>query len=110
MLICWSQFPESSAKLSEADTSCPLNVLSLLSHITINMWNKAQKLSTSDNGMVQCPGDSSSWIVKSESNKRPHFVKAAKCGGYMCDEECLAYKSAKVCAHSVAVAMKTGNL
>ena len=37
-------------------------------------------------------------------------MEAAKCGGYMCDEDCLAYKSAIVCAHTVAVAVKTGNL
>lgn len=60
--------------------------------------------------MVQCPGDSSSSMVKSESKKKPHFVKAGKCGGYLCDEECLAYKSAKICGHTVAVAVKTGNV
>ena len=92
------------------DTSCPLNVLSLPNHFATSMWKKAQTLSSSDDGMVKCPGDSSSWMVKSESNKRPHFVKAGKCGGYICDEECLAYKSAKICAHSVAVAIKTGNV
>ena len=27
-----------------------------------------------------------------------------------CDEECLAYRSAKICAHSVAVAIKKGNV
>ena len=98
------------AKSSETDASCPLNALSLPNHFAIGMWNKAQNLSNTDDEMVQCPGDSSSWMVKSESNKRPHFVKAAKCGGYVCDEECLAYKSTKICAHAVAVAIKTGNV
>lgn len=101
---------EMSVESSVTSTSCPLNVLSVPTHFAANMWNKAQKLSSSDDGMVQCPGDSSSWMVKSESSKRPHFVKAGKCGGYLCDEECLAYKSAKICAHTVAVAIKTGSV
>ena len=98
-----------SSKSSGTNTSCPLNVLSLPNHFVVNMWKKAQTLSSSDDAMVQCPGDSSSWMVKSESRERPHFVKAAKCG-YMCDEQCLAYKSAKICAHTVAVAVRMGSL
>ena len=98
-----------SSKSSESNTSCPLSVLSLPSHFAVNMWRKAQTLSSSDDAMVLCPGNTSSWMVKSESSDRPHFVKATKCG-YICDEQCLAFKSAKICAHIVAVAVRMGCL
>ena len=100
----------SSVKPSTSEYSCPLNQLSLPGHFSTDVWNKANRLSQSSDGMVQCPGDKSSWLVKSESSNRPHFVRSAKCGGYLCDEECLAYKSTKMCAHTIAVAIKTGSV
>ena len=100
----------SSSLESSSEACSPLQELSLPSHFASSMWNKAQRLCNSDDGMVQCPGDHSSWMVKSDSNTRPHFVRSGKCGGYMCDEDCLAYKSTKLCAHAVAVAIKTGTL
>ena len=63
---------EMSVESSVTSTNCPLNVLSLPTHFAANMWNKTQKLSSSDDGMVQCHGDSSCRMVKSESSKRPH--------------------------------------
>ena len=49
-----------SSKSSESNTSCPLSVLS---HFAVNMWRKAQTLSSSDDAMVLCPGNTSSWMV-----------------------------------------------
>lgn len=45
--------------------------------------------------------------MKSSTGKQPHFVKASKtAGGYIRDEDCISYKSAKICSHTVAVALK----
>ena len=100
----------SSLDCSSSNVSSPPDQLALPQHFSRSLWNKAQALSTDVDGMVNCPGDHTSWMVKSESGKRPHFVKAAKGGGYLCDDTCLAYKSSKTCSHTVAVALKTGNL
>ena len=105
--------PDSSHQGSSSNvlmSSLPLDQLALPRHFSRSLWSKAQALSTDMNGMVNCPGDHTSWMVKSESGPRPHFVRAAKGGGYLCDDTCLAYKSSKTCSHSVAVALKTGNL
>ena len=104
--------PDSSSASSSSNASflsCPLDQLQLPQHFRRNLWSKAQALSSDPDGMVQCPGDHTSWMVKSESGTRPHFVKVAKGGGYLCDDTCLAYKSSKICSHTVAVAVKTGN-
>ena len=44
-------------------------------------------------------------MVKSYSGKQPHYVKSGKTGSFICDEHCLSYKSSKICAHSVALAI-----
>ena len=61
--------------------------------------------------MVQAPGDSTAYIIKSLSGHKPLFVQPSKTGGgFLCDDECLGYKSAKICAHTVAAALKAGNV
>ena len=91
----------SSSVESGSEPCSPLQELSLPTHFASSMWNKANRLCNSEDGMVQCPGDHSSWMVKSDSNKRPHFVRSGKCGGYMCDEDCLAYNtSLQSCVHT----------
>ena len=53
----------------------PLDVLELPSHITKSMWEKAQDLSTDERFIVNAPGDQKAFMVKSYSNKQPHYVK-----------------------------------
>ena len=50
---------------------------------------------------MQVPSDETAYIVKSTSGQKPHYyVRIAKGGGYLCDD-CLGYKSAKICADTV---------
>ena len=63
--------------------SCPLDQLALPHHFSCSLWSKAQSLLSDIDGMVKCPGDHTSWMMKSESGQRPHFVRAAKGGGYL---------------------------
>ena len=58
--------------------------------------------------IVQAPGDESAYIVKSVSGQKPHYVRPAKGGGYLCDD-CLGHKSAKY-VYIVAVGLKTGKM
>ena len=45
------------------------------------------------------------------TGQKPHFVQPSKTGGgFLCDAECLGYKSAKICTHTVAAALKTGDV
>ena len=65
--------PESLAKLLGADMSWPLNALSLPSHFTINMWNKAQKFSSSKK--VSGPNLTALAEAKSAGKKRERVTK-----------------------------------
>ena len=44
-------------------------------------------------------------MVRSSSSERPHYIKVSKCS-FICDDQCLSYKSMKVCSHTVAIAIK----
>lgn len=70
------------------------------------IWSRAQSLFKSDSAIVVAPGEESAFIVQSISGKRPHYVQPSKAGGYVCDDQCLGYKSVKLCAHTVAAALK----
>ena len=50
------------------------------------------------------------WMVKSTNGRQPHYVKSGKTGGFICDDQCLSYKSAKICSHSVAMVLKQDQL
>lgn len=57
-----------------------------------------------------CEGfDEGSFLV-SHSSQTPHTVKAVSNAGYVCDNQCLGYKSRKLCAHTIAVASQNRNL
>lgn len=84
----------------------PLDVLELPSHVRKSMWEKAQDLSMDETSIVKAPGDQSAYMVKSYSNKQPHYVKMSQRGGFLCDDQCLSYKSMKICSHVVALAIK----
>ncbi len=87
----------------------PLDELNLPQHMITTMWSRAQKLVSDRDGMVRAPGDAAAWMVKSLSGSRPHYVTPSKPGGYCCDDTCLAYKSAKICSHTTAAALKGGD-
>lgn len=89
------------------DSRCPLDVLALPSQLKESLWEKANDLVKDETAIVRAPGDrdESAWMVKSYSGKRPHFVKITKCT-FTCDEQCLSYKSMKLCSHTIALAIK----
>ena len=78
-------------------------------HLKLPMWDKANKLASDDSAIVKAPGAEDGWMVVSSSCKRPHYIKASKCA-FSCDDQCLSYKSMKLCSHTVAVAIKTDSL
>lgn len=96
---------ENDSECSRASDN-PLDVLELPSHVRKSMWEKAQDLSMNETNIVQAPGDQSAYMVKSYSNKRPHYVKMSHRGGFLCNDQCLSYKSMKICSHIVALAIK----
>lgn len=88
----------------------PLEELNLPQHMATTILSRAQTLVSDGDGMVPAPGYEDAWIIKSLSGSKPHFVHPSKTGGFCCDDSCLAYKSAKVCSHTVAAAIKTDTL
>ena len=92
---------DSSDQLSSSD--CPLDTLDIPQQLKENMWKKAQDLARDEEAIVKAPSEDHAWCIKSYSNKRPHYVK---CGGFLCDDQCLSYKSMKLCSHTVALAIK----
>ena len=67
------------------------------------MWKNAQDLARDEEAIVKAPSEDHAWCIKS---KRPHYVRKSKCGGFLCDDRCLSYKSMKLCSHTVALAIK----
>ena len=86
--------------------TCPLDVLALPKQLKEALWTKASELAEDDSSITPAPGNEEAWMVKSYSTKRPHYVRSGKNGGYLCDDQCLSYKSTKICSHTVALAMK----
>ena len=83
----------------------PLEALTLPVNMARTIWSRAGSI-VEDAAITNAPGDDTAYIVRSNSGKRPHYVQPAKGGGYLCDEECLGYKSSKICAHTVAASLK----
>ena len=82
--------------------STPLDNLVLPPHLK-TIWANANSILVDSSAIVQAPGDNS---VKSLSGQKPHYVHPSKgCGGFVCDGECLGYRSTKICAHTVAAAL-----
>ena len=95
--------PRLSVNLENASIQSVPNVL--LQAIS----RKAEQLLYSENSITPAPGGSNAFMIESQTSARPHFVKVANNGKVTCDN-CLAYKSSKLCAHSVAAAEKLGML
>ena len=71
-----------------------------------SLWSKASRL-LSDGKVVQAPGSVSTtrWVA-SDSSASPHVVTMSKTGKgrYMCDSQCVGWKSRSICAHCLATA------
>ena len=78
-------------------------------HVLDAIWKKAADLTKEQAAILQAPGGTG-FLVKSNSNPRPHFITVKRSGQYCCDSECPNWKSLCMCAHSVAVAEKEGDL
>ena len=78
-------------------------------HVLEAIWKKAADLTKEQAAILQAPGGTG-FLVKSNSNPRPHFITVKRSGQYCCDSECPNWKSLCMCAHSVAVAEKEGDL
>ena len=89
--------------------SSPLDSLELPLQLKESMRMKAKDLANDETAIVQAPGDECAWMVRSYHGKRPHYVRASK-SSFSCDEQCLSYKSMKVCSHTLAIAMKTDSV
>ena len=86
-----------------------LYALRIPADVKDTLWRKGQSLTEDEESMVRSPGSSTDWIIRSSTGKQPHFVKATS-KGCSCDSSCLAYKSMRICSHTVAVAVKTGSI
>ncbi len=75
------------------------------------IWKKAAELLSHPNAIASAPGYGPDCkMVMSRRGKRPHLITTTKNGKYICDNECLNYKSLGVCAHIVSVAQHNNAL
>ena len=91
------------------DQATPLDCLSLPPNMAKIIWSRANEILKDESAMVNAPGDEVAYVVKSVSGQKPHYMRPTKGGGYLCDD-CLGYKSAKICAHTVAASVKAGKM
>lgn len=84
-------------------TNIPLDVLR-------NIWGKADRLLQSPNAICSAPGMSNAKCVASESGGKPHIVSTNKKGILCCDDNCIGWKSQRICSHVVAAAESMGSL
>ena len=70
---------------------------------------KVESILNKDTAIVQAPGsaDGTAFMVESTTMVRPHYVTKATNGKITCND-CPNWKAYKLCAHSLAVAEKTG--
>lgn len=50
------------------------------------------------------------FFIKSSSKASPHIVKSSADGKFVCDSDCLGYKTRKICSHVIAVAFTKNKL
>ena len=76
------------------------------------MWKKASKL-LNDLKVIKAPDDNpkTRW-VSSDKGSSPHVVTTSKSNPkkYICDKQCVGWKSHNICAHCVATAEDNGDL
>ena len=70
------------------------------------IWKHANDLVQEDSAIIKAPADDTAFMVKSISGQRLHYVKTTKKGGFVCEDQCIGFKSSRVCSHTVAAALK----
>ena len=76
-----------------------------------SIWSKVEEYLESDHEIVPAPGsDHRAKMVSSHSSNTPHFFRPLSSGQYVCDSNCLEWKSEQICSHIIAVAEKNSEL
>jgi len=107
---CTEENNEPAYKLSlkAEDVQLPSIPGEVLKRIFIKANNLLQ---SKENAMVPTPGnDRFSYLVESETSKRPHYVYSEQQTGKTVCDNCPGWASSNLCAHSVAVAEKLNKL
>ena len=92
-----------NVSLSPNDT----DILYSTFEIQTNIFVKAESLLERESWITSFPGMQNAYLVESKSNpKEPHKLKVYSNGNVECVNNCLQYKSYKICLHSVAIAEK----
>ena len=73
-----------------------------LSSVFSPSYNKAARLLLSSKNIVKAPGDHKGFLVASDTEATPYFVKVKENGVCIC--QCKGVKTASLCSHSLAVA------
>jgi len=70
------------------------------------MWEKAQNLLLDDSAIVRAPGSENAWMIKLQqwTSSLREIVRV------WCDDQCLSYKSMKICPNSLALAITEKSL
>ena len=76
----------------------------------LSLWNKAEALLNTPNGVCNAPGMEGAKCVASESGGRPHIVVRGTKGLLQCDQDCLGWKAQRICSHLLAAAESMGCL
>ena len=72
-----------------------------------NVFVKAESLLERESSIASFPGMQNAYFVESKSNpKEPHKLKVYSNVNVECEDNCIQYKSYKICSHSVAIANK----
>ena len=72
----------------------PLDCLSLLQIWEKTICSQANAILEDESAIVKAPGDEATYVDRSISGQKPHYVRPAKGGGYLCDD-CLGYNQQK---------------
>lgn len=98
----------SENKLSVQPEMSGITVLS--TEVLLRMWRKAEQLINTPNSICDAPGMENAKCVASTSGSKPHIVTISKKGLVNCDEQCIAWKSQRICSHTLAAAEAMGCL
>ena len=103
-LLCNEDMPSSSGIKDLSISPENSGITNLSAEQLERIWEKAKKLLNTKGSICSAPGMCDTMCVASETNNRPHFVSKTKKGGISCDDNCLAWKSQRLCSHTLAVA------
>ena len=91
---------------------CENSGIDVIPFVTLHsMWAKAEEYLNSKSDIVHAPGaDQKARMLLSKSNITPHHVRCLPSGQYICDNNCLQWKSSQLCSHVLVVAELNGEL